>query len=208
MTIRDQAVDAWLAELASRSPTPGGGAVAAVCAATAAALIGMVASYTTGPKWADREARIQELNDEAARLRADALTLADDDVAAFGAVGAAYKLPSQTSEQKTARRAAIQQALIQAAGPPAQAGLLAARLVEMAQELVGSGNPNVLSDVAMAASAARTALEGAIVNIEINRSQIQDQAAATRLASTIDELERASVAASRVVGVVRGKLQS
>jgi formiminotetrahydrofolate cyclodeaminase len=143
---------------------------------------------------------MRQLNDEAARLRADALAVADDDAAAFSAVGAAYQLPKETEEQKATRRAGIQQALIGAAGPPARVGLLAARLVEMAHELVASSNPNVLSDVAVASSAARAALEGAIVNIEINVRQIQDEAEVSRLESAMD-------AASRTVGAVREKLR-
>ncbi len=206
MTIRDQTVDAWLAELASRSPAPGGGAAAALCAATAAGLIGMVTAYTTGPRWADRQERMRQLNDEAARLRAAAVVVADDDAAAFSAVGAAYKLPAETGEQKAVRRASIQQALIGAAGPPAQAGQLAARLVQMARELVDSSNPNVVSDVAVAASAARAALESAIVNIEINLRQLQDPQETARLGSIVSDLEAAIAAAGRVVGAVREKL--
>jgi formiminotetrahydrofolate cyclodeaminase len=150
---------------------------------------------------------MQQLNDEAARLRADALTGADDDAAAFSAVGAAYQLPKETEEQMAVRRAGIQQALIGAAGPPAQAGLLAARLIEMAQDLVDSSNPNVLSDVAVAASAARAALESAIVNIEINLRLIQDKAETSRLDSIVSDLETAMGAASGIVGAVREKLR-
>jgi formiminotetrahydrofolate cyclodeaminase len=208
VTIRDEAVEAWLTELASRSPAPGGGAAAALCAATAAGLVGMVTAYTTGPKWADRQARMQELNDQAARLRADALGLADDDAAAFSAVGAAYGLPRQTEEQQAARRAAIQQALIGAAGPPAATGLLAVSVLEMARELVDQSNPNVLSDVAAAAAAGRAALECAIVNIEINLRQIQDEAEAARLRLIVGDLEQAIGVGSRVVGDVRQRLRS
>jgi methenyltetrahydrofolate cyclohydrolase len=168
----------------------------------------MVTAYTTGPKWADREARMRQLNDEAARLRADALAVADDDAAAFSAVGAAYQLPRETEEQKAIRRARIQQALIGAAGPPTQAGLLAARLTDMARELVDSSNPNVLSDVAVASSAARAALESAIVNIEINLRQIQDKAEASRLDAIVSDLETAIVAASSIVGAVRERLHT
>jgi formiminotetrahydrofolate cyclodeaminase len=208
VTIGDQAVDTWLAELASRNPAPGGGAAAALCAATGAGLIGMVTAYTTGPRWADRQARMQQLNDEAARLRADALAVADDDAAAFSAVGAAYKLPRETEELKAIRGAAIQQALIGAAAPPARAGLLAVRLIEMAQELADSSNPNVLSDVAVASSAARATLEGAVVNIEINLRQIKDEAEVSRLESIVRDLDAAMDAAGRVVAAVREKLRS
>jgi formiminotetrahydrofolate cyclodeaminase len=208
VTIRDEAVEAWLTELASRSPAPGGGAAAALCAATAAGLVGMVTAYTTGPKWADRQARMQLLNGQAARLRADALALADDDAAAFSAVGAAYGMPSQTQEQQAARRGAIQQALIGAAGPPERTGRLAAAVLEMARELVDQSNPNVLSDVAAAAAAARAALECAIVNIEINVRQIRDEAEAARLRSVVGDLEQAIDEGGRVAGDVRARLRS
>ena len=208
VTTRDQPLGDWLASLASRNPTPGGGAAAALSAATGAALIGMVASYTTGPKWADREERMRALADQASVLRADALAVADDDVAAFSAVSAAYKLPRQTPAEQAARSAEIQRALIQAAAPPVRAGQLAARIVEMAAELADSGNPSVLSDVAVASSAARAALEAAIVNIEINRREVKDREAAARLGAVIGELEAAIAPAGRVVGAVRERLRS
>jgi len=208
VTTRDQPLGGWLASLASRNPTPGGGAAAALSAATGAALIGMVASYTTGPKWADRDRRMRALADEASMLRADALAVADDDIAAFSAVGAAYKLPRQAPAEQAARSAEIERALIQAAGPPVRAGQLAARVVEMAAELADSGNPSVLSDVAVAASAARAALEAAMVNIEINRREIKDSEEAARLDAIVGELEAAVGPAGRVVGAVRERLRS
>jgi formiminotetrahydrofolate cyclodeaminase len=89
-----------------------------------------------------------------------------------------------------------------------RAGQLAARIVEMAAELADSGNPSVLSDVAVASSAARAALEAAIVNIEINRREVKDREAAARLGAVIGELEAAIAPAGRVVGAVRERLRS
>ena len=64
-----KSVEAWLVELADRTPTPGGGGAAGLMAAISAALIGMVTAYTTGEKWQDREPRMRELNKEAAERR-------------------------------------------------------------------------------------------------------------------------------------------
>ncbi len=205
--MREQSIGGWLADLASRSPTPGGGAVVGLCAATSAALVGMVTSYTMGPKWADRATRMRQLNEEAGRLRWDALDAAEHDAAAFAAVGAAYGLPRATAEDKALRRTAIQRALVQATRPPARGGRLAVRLVEIAQELVDSGNPNVLSDVAVASSTARAAIETAVVNIEINRTQIKDEAEVARLNSIVKELAEAVASAEWVMNAVREKLQ-
>ncbi len=96
----------WLDRLGERTPAPGGGAVAALCAASSAALLEMVARYTTGGRWADREEAMQAVIAEVAQLRARAQQLAEDDAEAFGAVGAAYGLPRSTPEEKAARSAA------------------------------------------------------------------------------------------------------
>lgn len=196
----------WLSRLADRTPTPGGGAAAALAAATSAALIGMVANYTTGGKWADREARMQEISADVARLRGAALRLADDDAAAFGLVGSAYGMPKDTAKHQADRTAAIQKALIAAAEPPCRVAELTARLVELAGELVDAGNPNVVSDVAVAASSARAALDAAIVNILINRQQIRDEAETARLDDTVTNAKRSVEAAEAVFQRVIEKL--
>ena len=206
MTITAQRIGGWLDDLASRSPAPGGGSAAALFAASAAGLTAMVANYTTGPKWSDREDRMRELAGTAARIRTDALAAADEDAEAFSAVAAAYGLPKSTPREQAERSARIQQALVAAAGPPVRTGLLGARAVEIAGELLGAGNPAVLSDVAVAASAARAAIEGAIVNIEINRRQIRDETESSRLGRVIGDLEAAAGEAGRLVDAVREKL--
>ncbi len=206
MTMRDEAIDDWLSALAARQPTPGGGAVAALCAATSAALLGMVTIYTTGPRWADRENHMLVLHGELARIRADALSAADDDVAAFATVSAAYQLPKETPEQKQIRTNEIQKALLAAAEPPAHAGQLTTRLVAIAEELAESGNTNVLSDVAVGASTARAALESAIVNIEINRRSITADTEVARLDGIINQLGPAISAAEQVIMTVRERL--
>jgi methenyltetrahydrofolate cyclohydrolase len=202
VSIGDSTVNSWLDSLAAKTPTPGGGAAAGLSAAIAAALVGMVTSYTTGGKWADREERMTELGAEAATLRARALTLADDDGVAFAAVGRAYGLP----KDDPARPAAIEAALVGAAVPPVETGRLAILLVAMADEIAGTGNPNVISDVAVAASAARTAIEAALVNVEANRRLIKDESERTRLADVIEEFTAALSDADAATAAVRKRL--
>lgn len=206
MTIEDLSIGDWLTKLASRTPAPGGGAAAALSAATAAGLLGMVAAYTTGQKWADRECRMRAVAEHLDALRVEAVALADADIGAFAAVGAAYGLPKATEVEKAARRLAIQEALIGAAEPPVLTGELTVRLVALAGELAERGNPSVLSDVAVASSIARSALESAIVNIEVNRAQIRDDDVVKRLADAIERLADAMGDADRVTAVVRQRV--
>jgi formiminotetrahydrofolate cyclodeaminase len=197
----------WLDDLADRTPAPGGGAVAALCAASAAALLEMVANYTTGKKWVDRERAMQETIAEAGGLRARAVRLAQDDAAAFGAVGAAYALPRGTPEEKEARRAAIQAATRGAAEPPVQVGQVATRLVALADELVEPANPNVLSDVGVAAATARAALSGSVTNIVVNAVSLTDADAARVLLDEVGVLEDAMARADDVAARVVERLE-
>ncbi|MGH7868560.1 MAG: cyclodeaminase/cyclohydrolase family protein, partial [Candidatus Dormibacteraceae bacterium] len=146
-----QLISDFLEQLSARTPAPGGGASAALHAAQAAALLGMVARYSDGPKYAEHEKLISRLLAETDRLRAEALQLAQDDAIAFGVVAQAYRLPKATASEKTARSEAIAHALIGAAQPPARIVEVTARLAALAEELLPIGNRNVLSDVAAAA---------------------------------------------------------
>ncbi|MDR6640639.1 cyclodeaminase/cyclohydrolase family protein [Paenarthrobacter nitroguajacolicus] len=187
--ISSESITDYLARLASRQPTPGGGAAAAVHAAQGAALVGMVARYTTGPKYEQYADHVARITTEADQLVVEALRLADADEHAFQGVIDSYKLPSGTDELKAARTAAIQDALVQAAQTPAQLITLAGNVVDLAAELFDVANPNVISDIAAAADAARAAATTARVNIDINVVAIKDGAARSRLAEQTDGLE-------------------
>ena len=187
--ISSETINDYLARLASREPTPGGGAAAALHAAQGAALVAMVARYTTGTKYEQHAELVTRIISSADRLVAQALGLADADEHAFQGVIDAYKLPNGTDDLKAARTASIQDALVQAAKTPAQLILLAGAVVDLATELFDVANPNVISDVAAAADAARAAATTARVNIDINVVAIKDTEARSRLAGQTDGLE-------------------
>jgi len=203
----DARMSDWLSQLADRTPAPGGGAVAALCAASSAALLEMVASYTTGGRWADREEAMKAVVTEVAELRARAAALAQDDAEAFGAVGAAYGLPRSTPQEKEARSAAIQEATRGAAEPPVQVGRVALRLVAIADEMVEPANPNVLSDVGVAAATARAALSGSVTNITVNASFLRDPDVTRALFDEVAVLETAMARADDVAARVVERLK-
>ena len=205
--MKDQPIKSWLDELGSRSPAPGGGAAAALAAATAASLVSMVAEYTTGERWADREERMKAVAVEAQGLADRALELADADAAAFAKVGEAYSLPRESEAEKAARESAIQSSLQGAARPPREVGELALRVIALAEGLVEQGNPNVVSDVSVAASLAGAAIEAGIVNVEINRSMITDTAVQADLSQAADELRKGIEEADEIVTRVRTGLE-
>jgi len=207
--ISSETINDFLSRLASRQPTPGGGAAAALHAAQGAALVAMVARYTTGAKFEQHAALVARITSAADHLVVEALRLADADEHAFQSVIDAYKLPSDTDELKAAKAAAIQDALIQAAQTPAQLIGVAGEIVDLAGDLLDAANPNVISDVAAAADAARAAATTARVNIDINVVAIKDSAARTRLAGQTDGIEdKVVLAADSLVKRVRERILS
>ncbi|MFJ5956033.1 cyclodeaminase/cyclohydrolase family protein [Paenarthrobacter sp. NPDC092416] len=205
--ISSETINDYLSRLASRQPTPGGGAAAALHAAQGAALVAMVARYTTGTKFEQHAALVARITSAADHLIVEAMRLADADEHAFQAVIDSYKFPSGTDELKSARTAAIQDALIQAAHTPAQLIKVAGEVVDLATELFDVANPNVISDVAAAADAARAAATTARVNIDINVVAIKDNAARSRLAEQTDGLEdKVVLAADFLVKRVRERI--
>ncbi|BCW09171.1 cyclodeaminase/cyclohydrolase family protein [Paenarthrobacter sp. Y-19] len=207
--ISSETINDYLSRLASRQPTPGGGAAAALHAAQGAALVAMVARYTTGAKFEQHAALVARITSAADHLVVEALRLADADEHAFQTVIDSYKLPSDTDELKSARSAAIQDALVQAAQTPAQLIRVAGEVVSLATDLLDAANPNVISDVAAAADAARAAATTARVNIDINVVAIKDSAARSRLAGQTDGLEdKVVLAADSLVKRVRERILS
>ncbi|WP_084525657.1 cyclodeaminase/cyclohydrolase family protein [Nocardia vaccinii] len=158
----------YLDDLAAKIPAPGGGAVAALHAAQAAALVAMVARYTTRAKDAANRPVIDRIIAAADAARERSLALADADAEAFTAVGAAYKLPKETDAERTARAEAVNAALITAARVPAAVVAEADEIISLAADLLPIGNPNVVTDIGAAADAARAAATSSQLNIAIN----------------------------------------
>ncbi|HJV97918.1 MAG TPA: cyclodeaminase/cyclohydrolase family protein [Arthrobacter sp.] len=205
--ISSETINDYLARLASREPTPGGGAAAALHAAQGAALVAMVARYTTGAKYEQHAELVTTVISSADGLVVQALRLADADQHAFQGVIDAYKLPTGSDDLKAARTASIQDALILAAETPAQLIRVAGAVVDLATELFDVANANVISDVAAAVDAARAAATTARVNIDINVVAIKDPETRSRLAAQTDGLEeKVILAADALVKRVRERI--
>jgi formiminotetrahydrofolate cyclodeaminase len=200
-------MDDWLERLASSAPTPGGGAAAAFAAAAGAALVEMVVNLTLGKKsYAAFEDHVRPIGERATALRRRSMELAADDEAAFQRVMAAYGLPKQTDEERAARTAAIEAATVEAARPPLRVAEVAARVIELASALPDRSNPNVLSDVGVAAALAVSALESAAINVEVNLGGLTDAAVRAGLRTELDGHLAAVESGRALVALVRARL--
>ncbi len=159
----------FLAELASDSPTPGGGSVAALSGALGASLTAMVSNLTIGKKkYADVENEMKEALEKAESLRLELTRLIDEDANAFDGFMEALKLPKGTDEEKAERRAAMQRALVDAATVPLVVMEKCVRVIDVAATAADLGNVNAVSDAGVAALVARAGTHAARLNVLIN----------------------------------------
>jgi formiminotetrahydrofolate cyclodeaminase len=188
----------FLARLASSSPTPGGGAVAALAGALAAALGHMVASLTVGKKkYADVEPEFRRVMPGLLAAIDRLQILMDEDAHAFDAVMAAMKLPKDDDAQVKARDAAVEAATVRAAKVPLETLNLISTLLPAIRLAAEKGNAHAVSDAGMAALLVICGAKAAAMNVRINvkmlhprfgiglHRELQDA-----LAGTIPEAER------------------
>ena len=98
----------------------------------------------------------------------------DEDVAAFNAVMAAYKLPKNTPDAQAARESAIQAAITRAAEVPLSTARYALAAMELAQVVAQKGNVNAITDAATAGWMAMASIQGAALNVRINATSVTD----------------------------------
>lgn len=188
--LRSLSVSDFINETGSSSPAPGGGSIAALNAASAAALIEMVASLTIGKeKYAAHEAEMVAVQKQAAALKEEFLQFIDEDSQSFNKIMAAFKLPKESEAEKALRTEAIQTATKGAALVPFKVGEKAGELFALAQAVIERGNPNAVTDGAVAAMNARVAVKGAFLNVKINLSSIKDEAFVADLQEKMEALE-------------------
>lgn len=207
---KNTTIAAFLDDLASERPTPGGGGAAAICGAIGAALVSMVANLTIGKK--NYEAVSEELksvNAKAEALRAELTQAIEDDVAAFNAVMGAYGLPRATDEEKAKRTAAIQAALRDATLAPLRAVKACYEVIRLSAAVADKGNLNVISDAGVAALAAHAGLRSAALNVFINAKAIKDREFAEKQLAEVNALlAEAAEMTQSVYQSVRDKIGS
>lgn len=188
--LKELSVKDFIYETASDSPAPGGGSVAALSAASAAALIEMVANLTLGKKgYEEVTAEMENVKKVAGEYKEKFINYIDEDSDSFNKIMAAFKLPKDTDEQKAERTKVVQEAFKGAATVPLNVGKDAFALLELAKTVVLKGNQNAVTDGAVAAMQARTAVHGAFYNVKINLGSIKDEAFVQNTNSQMKEIE-------------------
>ena len=182
-------------ETLSDSPAPGGGSVAALMGALGVSLGGMVANLSAGKRgWEDKLAHFSDWAVKAQQLKDELLFLVDEDTAAFNKVMAAFGLPKESAEDKSARSAAIQSANKYAAEIPLRVMETASRGYALLADMAEKGNPASISDVGVGLLAVRACIEGAAMNVRINLGGLKDEKFSSSLREKMQQLMGASEA--------------
>ena len=203
-------------ELSSNSPAPGGGSVAALCAAQSAGLVAMVGNLTVGKaKYGQVQDRVKEIAELGQDLKDFFLAAIDDDTHAFNAVMDSFRLPKVTPEQQKTRDLAIAAATREATRVPLAVLEKAPILLELAAEIGMIGNANSLSDAGVAILTGMTGAEGAYYNVLINLESLRelDQSAEPDFFQTTRQRAVVALAACEKLSAetgrrVRDKLES
>lgn len=179
----------FLEELSSKAPVPGGGGASAAAGAFAAALGLMVGNLTTGKKkYADVEEEICEVMKSLERLRDKMVQLVDEDAKAFEPLSKAYSLPKDNEEQKRAKEKVMEAALMEAARVPIEIMEVAIKVMELLKILGEKGSRLAVSDAGVGAMFARTAIEGASLNVFINTKMMKNREQAAKMNTHADTL--------------------
>jgi formiminotetrahydrofolate cyclodeaminase len=174
--IKTQSLSQFLDEVASRSPAPGGGSVAALSGALGTALVSMVCHLTIGKKkYADVQQEMETVLRQSEELRTSFSELVQEDTGAFDSVMKAFSLPKETEEEKTKRVSAIEDATKKATLVPLKVMELCAEALSLTKIVAEKGNPNSISDAGVSALMLHAACEGAALNVRTNVGTLRDK---------------------------------
>lgn len=199
---------AFANEAASESVAPGGGSISAYVGALGVSLATMVANLSSHKRgWDERWEEFSEAAERGQGLKDALLRAVDEDTDAFNAIMAAFGLPKGTSDEKAARKAAIQKATLGAIEVPLRVLRLGLESFPLIRQMVDTGNPNSITDAGVGALCARSAVMGAALNAKVNAVDLEDK---TYAAKVVAEADAAMTEAGRLEGeilaIVREKM--
>ncbi|MCO6438353.1 MAG: glutamate formimidoyltransferase [Phycisphaerae bacterium] len=204
----DLTLEGFVHETASESPAPGGGSISASMGAMGAALATMVANLSAHKRgWDDRWEEFSDWAEKGKACHDELLHLIDADTDAFNDLMAAFGLPKSSEEEKQARSAAIEQATKQAINMPFRVMEVSLAAMDVIRAMAEIGNPNSVSDAGVGALAARSAVMGAYLNVQINASGVKDKAwMDDRLKRGRDMQDRAVAREREILEIVSRKI--
>ncbi len=190
---------------ASDDPTPGGGSAAMVGAAIGLGLVQMALRVTA--RKVEDTSGLSPLIEAGDRLMVELSQHADSDIAVFEVYMAALKLPRDTDEQKTTRRAAMAEAALAATEVPLNAAQTVLESLDVARQAAAAADRGILSDVGAGAALLNGAVTAVLYNVDINLGSVKDAEAAADFAKSRKHLASAADTRHRsIIALVENRL--
>ncbi|WML44013.1 cyclodeaminase/cyclohydrolase family protein [Neobacillus sp. PS3-40] len=200
----------FIQELSSKSPVPGGGGASAYAGALGMALGSMVGNLTVGKKkYKEVEDDIIELLKKSEVVINNLKSLVAKDAEVFYPLSQAYGLPSTTEEEKLAKEAVLQEALVEASMVPLEIAKNCLEAIHLHEEYAKKGTRIAISDVGVGVIFCKAALQGAKLNVLINTKIMKDQELKRKIESELQEIEKVGLMkADKIYQQVEGMLLS
>jgi methenyltetrahydrofolate cyclohydrolase len=187
--LKELPVEVFVREVATASPAPSSGSVAALAGAQAAGLLSMYCNVSQDrEKLGDVVDMIREAGEEARFLMIKQLETIDEDTIVFNQVMEAFRMPKNGENEKTARAAAVREAISSAAKITLQSARGSLRLLSLINEVACKGNPSALTDLGLANLQAFSGLKGSYYNLKANLVMLKNVQKATEYTSEADEV--------------------
>lgn len=198
MEFKEYKVEEFLNDLASSSPSPGGGSVAGLVSALAASLNSMVYSLTVNKKAFEKmemeeKKLVLDYKEASDRFIKKSIDSMEKDREAFNKLMDCYKLPKDTEEEVTYRNKAIAEKTIGAMMAPYQLAKEAYNFYDNIDVAVKYGNKMLLSDAICAAILLSAAIESSIENVKINLASIKNKDYAKKVDNEMKEIYTKSI---------------
>lgn len=178
-------INEFMKQLCSKAPVPGGGGASALIGATGVSLCAMVANLTSGKKkYAEYQSDIERIISRAEASVNRLLQLIEKDAQVFEPLSAAYGIP----KEDPARDEILEKALVNACSVPLEILKEVSGILDILEELVVKGTKLAVSDVGVAASACRSAMESAALNVYINTKLMKDRDYALKIDSETESI--------------------
>jgi glutamate formiminotransferase/formiminotetrahydrofolate cyclodeaminase len=209
-TLSNSSVKSFVEKTASESPAPGGGSVAACMGAMGAALGTMVANLSAHKRgWDEQWETFAQWAEKGKTYQDQLLKLVDEDTRAFNAILSTFQLPKSTDQEKQQRQAAIQNATRYAIEVPLKVMELSYQSMEVMKAMAEMGNPSSVSDAGVGAIAARAAVRGAALNVQINAKDYIDKKYIDKVLNTVTEIiTKSKHLEEEILAIVHRQLES
>ena len=172
----DQSFEKLVDSLAAKTPTPGGGAAAALAGCMGAALLLMVVRMARGRKAnVAREEELAKVEQWLAGHVERLKPMADRDCKAYDRVMGAYAMPKDSDEQKALRDRVIQESMVGAMVVPEETLCMVRDVFEAVEGVLDCVHKGPASDMASGSALLVAAADAALLNVRINAAFLHDR---------------------------------